>query len=164
MPQDHAQAAYWNYLAANQGDALAQYNLGVMFNEGKGVIQDDAEALRWQRMSAEQGYVNAQFNLGLMFSRGVGVIRDDTEAAHWFRLAAEQGHALAQRILGVMYYEGKGVPEKNIVQAYAWLTLAAAAQAEGGAVKFRDGISDVMTAAQIAEAEALALEYQEAYD
>ena len=55
---------------AEQGDAEAQNNLGVMYATGEGVPEDDAEAVRWYRLAAEQGYAVAQFNLGNMYEIG----------------------------------------------------------------------------------------------
>ena len=49
---------------AEQGDAEAQFNLGVMYANGRGVPQDDSEAVRWYRLAADQGHAGAQFNLG----------------------------------------------------------------------------------------------------
>ncbi len=46
---------------AEQGDAAAQNNLGVISANGRGVPQDDAEAAKWFRLAAEQGLVEAQF-------------------------------------------------------------------------------------------------------
>ncbi|MCP4384819.1 MAG: sel1 repeat family protein [Hyphomicrobiales bacterium] len=66
VPRDGAEAAKWYRLAANQGDAEAQFNLVVTYNFGRGVPQDDAEAVKWFRLAVEQGYANAQHNLGLM--------------------------------------------------------------------------------------------------
>ena len=54
---------------AEQGNATAQSNLGVMYYNGKGVIQDYAEAFKWYRLAAEQGYATAQSNLGVMYER-----------------------------------------------------------------------------------------------
>ena len=51
--------------AAEQGDAAAQHNLGVMYDSGQGVTQDYAEALKWYRKAADQGDADAQQNLGL---------------------------------------------------------------------------------------------------
>src|SRR5271165_2127439 len=76
---------------AEQGDAEAQYNLGVMYRDGDGVPQDDKEAVRWFRLAAEQGLANGQFNLGYMYGTGHGVPQDDKEAVRWCRLAAEAG-------------------------------------------------------------------------
>jgi len=47
-----------------QGDAVAQYNLGVMYAHGEGVSEDDAQAVHWYRKAAEQGVARAQVNLG----------------------------------------------------------------------------------------------------
>ena len=51
---------------AEQGDADAQNNLGVMYNEGQGVPQDNKEAVKWWRLSAGQRVEQAQYNLALM--------------------------------------------------------------------------------------------------
>ena len=59
--------------AADQGDAEAQYNLGVIYNNGEGVPKDDAEAVRWFQLAAEQGYAKAQFELGYKYRWGHGV-------------------------------------------------------------------------------------------
>ena len=67
----------WRPLA-EQGDAEAQFNLGVMYSKGQGVAQDDAQALAWYRKAAEQGYAKAQFNLGLMYDEGRGLDRENT--------------------------------------------------------------------------------------
>jgi len=63
-------------LLAEQGNALAQNYLGVMYALGQDVPQDYQEALRWFRKSAEHGEALAQFNLGLMYAKGQGVPKD----------------------------------------------------------------------------------------
>jgi len=94
---------------AEQGVAKAQYNLGVMYENGRGVRQDYAEALKWYRQAAAQGDAEAQYNLGAMYYSGQGVRQDYTEAFRWFRKAADQGYAEAQYNLGLMYANGHGV-------------------------------------------------------
>jgi TPR repeat protein len=142
----------WRSLA-EAGDASAQYNLGVIYDFGKGVPEDDAESAKWFRLAAEQGDAKAQFNLGLMYANGEGVPKDDAEAVKWYRLAAEQGDARAQVHLGLMYAQGKGVPE-DYVQTYAWWNLAAS-QGNKKASKNMDIVRKNMTPAQIAEAQNL---------
>ena len=75
-------------LHAEQGAAAAQFNLGLMYYEGRGAPQDYAEAVRWYRRAAEQGDADAQFNLGHMYTVGKGVSPDIAEAVRWFRHAA----------------------------------------------------------------------------
>ncbi len=98
-------------LAADQGDASAQSNLGTMYVNGQGVTQDYKEAVRLYRLAADQGDDGAQYNLGLMYFKGQGVAQDDKEAARFYRLAADQGNARAQYNLGVMYFKGQGVTQ-----------------------------------------------------
>ncbi len=73
---------------AEQGDAIAQYNLGVMYTKGEGVPQDDGEAVRWFRKAAQQGFSQAQYNLGVMYDDGRGVPQDYVAAHKWYNLAA----------------------------------------------------------------------------
>ena len=61
-------------MAAEQGHAGAQYNLGLRYATGRGVPEDDAEAVRWYRMAAEQGHAGAQYALGFMYATGRGVL------------------------------------------------------------------------------------------
>ncbi len=79
----------WRPLA-KQGNANAQYNLGVMSGEGLGVPQDDARAVHWWRKAAEQGQAEAQNNLGFMYNSGHGVPQDYAQAYMWFNLAASR--------------------------------------------------------------------------
>ena len=65
----------WGPLAA-QGDASAQFNIGNMFDFGKGVTEDNAQAVYWYSKSAEQGNANAQYALGWMYENGEGVVKD----------------------------------------------------------------------------------------
>ena len=88
----------WRPLA-EQGGAPAQYNLGLMYVEGRGVPQDNTEAVKWYRLAAEQGDAGAQYNLGVSYDIGEGVPQDYAEAAKWYRVAAEQEYAGAQNAL-----------------------------------------------------------------
>lgn len=71
MPQDAAEAVRWYRLAAEQGVVEAQYNLGLMYDNGTGVPQDSAEAARFYRLAAEQGDSNAQNNLGIIYGKSM---------------------------------------------------------------------------------------------
>jgi len=82
---------------AEQGDALAQFLLGRMYDLAQGVPQDYQEAGRWFRLAAEQGHASAQFNLGYMHAEGQGVPQDDMVAHMWFSLAAAQGDFHAEQ-------------------------------------------------------------------
>ena len=83
--------------AAEQGDAVAQYNLGVMYDNGIGVPENDAEAVKWYRKAADQGHAKAQFNLGVMYYNGDGVPENHVRAYVWLSMAKTQGHEKAKK-------------------------------------------------------------------
>ena len=141
---------------AEQGDAHAQYNLGIMYDNGHGVIQDYKTAVKWYRLSADQGHVRAQFNLGMKYYKGDGVTRDYKTAVKWFRLSAEQGNDSAHYNLGLMYGKGQGVIQDNIY-AHMWFNISASNGAKD-AVKNRDIIAKRMTPTDISTAQKLARE------
>ena len=87
---------------AEQGDAISQYNLGLMYDRGVGVPEDDVEAVRWHRLAAEQGYASAQYQLGYMYALGEGVPEDDVLAYMWVNLAAAEGNENAQEIKDIL--------------------------------------------------------------
>ena len=109
---------------AEQGDAVAQYNLGFSYAYGTGVPQDDARALAWYRLAAEQGLDAAQHHLGVMYANGEGTTQDFDEAVRWLRMAAAQDYSTARYHLGVMYANGDGVPDDE-AEALAWFRESA---------------------------------------
>jgi TPR repeat protein len=141
---------------AEQGNAGAQYVLGVMYDLGQGVPEDDQTAVKWWTLAAEQGQADAQYALGDMYRNGDGVPQDDQAAVKWWTLAAEQGKAVAQFFLGLMYFLGDGVPEDN-VYAHMWANIAAANGNEDGG-RLRDDVAKIMTPADITAAQTLARE------
>lgn len=106
---------------AEKDDATAQYNLGILYTNGKGVPESDAKAMKWFRLAAEQGHVEAQYNLGILYAFGEGVTNSYAKAMKWFRLAADKGHADAQYNLGILYAKGK----EHDTDAVKWFRLAA---------------------------------------
>jgi uncharacterized protein len=123
---------------AEQGNAVAQARLGLLYEEGRHAGRDP----RLQVGDQDQG-----------------VPQDDTEAVKWYRRSADQGNASAQVILGLKYEYGRnGVPE-DLVLAYMWLNLAAA-QGTKDAAELRDMFALGMTPDQIAEAQRLAREWK----
>jgi TPR repeat protein len=75
---------------AEEGVAVAQNNLGLMYYNGQGVPQDYGEAAKWYRLAAEQGNATAQSNLGSMYYSGEGVPQDYIQAYMWVTLAASR--------------------------------------------------------------------------
>jgi len=97
VPQDYAKALKWYRLAAGQGAAKAQFNLGFMYELGAGVPQDYGEAVKWYRRAAAQGLAVAQDELGVMYANGAGVPKDYVQAYMWYTLAASRATAERQK-------------------------------------------------------------------
>src|SRR5437763_295274 len=76
---------------ADQGDAMAQSVVGILYSKGEGVPQNDGEATRWYRKAAEQGNAMAQFELGELYQEGQGIPQDYAEAAKWYRKGLPSG-------------------------------------------------------------------------
>ena len=91
--------------AAVLGYLPAQYHLGFLYGEGRGVERNPQKALHWFRRAADKGDVKAQYAVGLALSRQA----DKREAAQWFRRAADQGMVDAQFQLALFYEKGDGV-------------------------------------------------------
>lgn len=147
----------WRPLA-EQGNAAAQFRLGDMYRQGRGVRRDAAEAVRWYRAAAEQGHAEAQFWLAKMYETGRGVERNGAAAVRWLTAAAARGKVDAMLSLGERYAAGEGV-DQDLVTAHKWLALAAS---RGGHVdgflaeaKLRE-VAAQMTREQIRKAEKLA--------
>jgi uncharacterized protein len=87
---DYATALRLLQPLASSGDDYAQFNIGVMYDTGKGVPQDFSEAVKWYRKAANQGNARAMDNLAFMYRGGQGVPQDYVEAHKWFNLAASR--------------------------------------------------------------------------
>ena len=121
-----SQTKYEKYIdAANQGDAEAQYQIGMCYREGTGVRKNMKMSAQWFTKSAEQGHAKAQFQIGWAYNFKVYVVKPDREQAlYWMTKSAEQGCVEAQEALGMNFYSDFGM-SPNPSKAFYWLTKAA---------------------------------------
>lgn len=124
-PKDQQKAIYWYKKAAENGNVIAQFNMGEIYDSGNGVKQDFAKAASWYLKAAKQGDALAQCAVGNCYFHNQGFALDYNQAAYWFRKSAMQGNAVGQRCLGICYDEGKGV-SKDVKIAIEWYEKAAA--------------------------------------
>lgn len=138
---------------ARQGAADAQYEVGAMYEKGRGVAADRTQATEWYRKAAAQGHnraasalarmegneqrlakaqaqaesgdAEAQYNLGNMLLTGTGTAVDLRQAEIWLQRAASQGLDKAQFKLGHLHYVTLGESSDNTV-AFDWFSKAAA--------------------------------------
>ncbi|MGN1045301.1 MAG: TIR domain-containing protein [Candidatus Methanomethylophilaceae archaeon] len=109
---------------AEEGNPIAQCDVGWMYQYGKGCRQSYKDALEWYRKSANQGYARAQNILGVMYRDGIGTDRSYKDAFDMFKSAANQNYARAQYHLALMYHYGQGV-EASDTTAVEYLLAAA---------------------------------------
>lgn len=137
---------------AAAGNSHAQYDVGTMYQNGRGVAADRDKAIEWYRRAAAQdnpqavsrlkliqaneqrfrnalvlageGDAESRYTLGKMYMEGIGVQADPAQAASWYAKAAEQGHEKAAFRLGLLHYEGTGV-KADLATAFGLFTQAA---------------------------------------
>ena len=96
---------------ATQGDVVAQFIVGMMYNEGEGLAQDYSEAARWYSLAAAKGYAPAQNNLGSLYRDGHGMPQNYSEAGAWLYRSAADSYGVAGYNLADMYLKGQGVAQ-----------------------------------------------------
>jgi TPR repeat protein len=113
----------WQALA-EQGDAEAQYRLGLLYDLGLGVEQNSKTALHWFEKAGDAGFAAASFAAANIYAGGRGVAADAYVAFEWYLVAAEQGHPRAQYQVATILLLGE-LAEKDEVGAAFWFGMAA---------------------------------------
>ena len=88
--EDKKKAFEWYKKSAEQGYAVAQYNLGLCYEKGECCEKNEKKAFEWYMKSAEQGFSLGQNNLGVCYGDGKGCKKDKYKAFEWYKKAAEQ--------------------------------------------------------------------------
>ncbi|WP_306604579.1 ankyrin repeat domain-containing protein [Azonexus sp.] len=96
---------------AQNGDPIAQAELGRIYTVGINVPQDHKAAFEWTQKAADHGLPRALYNLGLNYQMGNGVEKNLIKAEEYYRLSADKGFARAQLTLGLMYRNGNPVAQ-----------------------------------------------------
>jgi TPR repeat protein len=124
VAQDYAKAREWYEKAADNDDASAMANLGVLYANGQGVAQDYAKAREWYEKAADNDDASAMANLGVLYANGQGVAQDYAKARDWYEKAAAKDDSTAMLNLGVLYANGQGVAQ-DYAKAREWYEKAA---------------------------------------
>ncbi len=135
---DYLTAAQLCREAADRGDAEAEYLMGVLCLEGRGVEPDATDAVRWFERAAKQGFVGAFERLGALYAEGRGVAQDYAAAAHWFGRAAAEGDREAVMHFGTLQIHGLGVQQDPLAGLAAY---QAAAEQGSSAAALQMGIA-----------------------
>lgn len=117
-----SRAIHWLEQSANQGNSIAQYQLGCLYQTGKGVKSDILMAKSWFEKASNNP--DALNDLGCIYSNGLAGEINHKKARELFEKSANQGHALGQKNLGGLYLNGMGV-EQDYDKAKEWLEKSA---------------------------------------
>ena len=117
--QNYNLAVYWFSKSAEQGYAVAQFELAQCYHSGYGVSQNYKEAFKWYLKAAKQGLMEAECAVGWCYGNGIGVSKEERKAFEWYLKSAEQGYAEAQYVVGWCYANGVGV-SKDEHKAFEW--------------------------------------------
>ena len=110
---------------AENGNALAMYDVAKMYKQGIHVEPDETAAAEWYQKSfqafcyAERNAVKPnhhaylEYRIGKMHQYGLGTEEDFGKAAEWFQRASDKNHKYAQYSLAMLYRQGKGVPQDD---------------------------------------------------
>ncbi len=125
------EADYWNLTVDDlevlgyDGDALAQYVLGVTYDYGlNDTVQNFNQAYDWYEMAAQRNYGDAWCALGYMYLNGCGVNQSDEDAIDCFYQAVNNGCAKANAGIGKMYLSGYGEDSNRTQLALDYITRA----------------------------------------
>ncbi|KAK3817144.1 MAG: hypothetical protein JOS17DRAFT_758409, partial [Linnemannia elongata] len=125
VQQDYHKAMNWYLKAAEQGHCRAQFNIGLLYEEGHyGVPQNRTKAFEWFLKVAVEGFLDAQVKVLQAYTDGSGVSRDNIKAMEWSIKAAENGHAERQYYMGAAYEKGHGVPQSDS-RSFEWYLKSA---------------------------------------
>ena len=78
--------------AAKNGNAKAQFDLAIMYANGRGTQKNEKLAFNWFHKSARNNYAPAKHYMGISFLQGRGVRKQKELARYWFKLAIKQGY------------------------------------------------------------------------
>ena len=109
--------------SAELGLPEAQFNVGVMFEEGIGTKQSFRDSIFWYKKATQSGDKYALNNLGDMFFNGRGVPEDKYKAEYLFRIASNQGSSLADFNLSIIYSQCEN-SEVSIHHSLTYLFMA----------------------------------------
>jgi hypothetical protein len=130
LASDTQQSFWETYTEALRGDKMAQFQVGVIYEQGIGVEQNQSIAAHWFEESARQGFVDAQYNIAIMYAAGRGVAADEGLAMMWLSRAAKQKDRESRKLLlkiidGELDSEKKGDDkEKSVPTSEEIVTIA----------------------------------------
>ncbi|MDI9347920.1 MAG: tetratricopeptide repeat protein [Methylacidiphilales bacterium] len=123
VPKDYERAKEWLERASTLGSAIAEYNLGVLYQNGQSNVLGKSEydqAFKWYKKSSDKSFVLAYVALAKCYYFGFGVAKDIHQAFNWFLKAAENGDEESMPIVAYLYSRNYS---SKLPRPLAWLLL-----------------------------------------
>ncbi len=120
--RNYSKAVSLFHMLAINGDADAEYQLGVLFQLGRGVPKDHTRAIEWYKKAVKQSHVRAQYNLGIMYENGWGTLPDYQKAYDCYQKASAQGHGKAKAKCmklsegGLLMFSNTNLPKEELLE------------------------------------------------
>ena len=123
---NYVQALNTFYALAKEGDSQAQFNVALIYANGKGVAKDHYQAMVWYEKAAQQRNCDAQYNLAKLIVQKAekGDTHAQERAKEWYEKAAKAGQKEAMNELALFYVKGRGV-KRDERKAFALFKQAA---------------------------------------
>jgi hypothetical protein len=123
---------------ALDGKVQAMYDLGRMYERGRGTAVNFSQAAKWYQKASTAGSVAAKAQLGILYFEGRGVPQNHKQAYRLLNKAAKANIPAAQYQLGLMYEWGTVVPQDKR-QAMKWYEKAM----QGGNYRAKDKLAQL---------------------
>jgi TPR repeat protein len=107
MNINEREAVSWYRKSAEQNFSDAEYNLGAMYEDGKGVTVDLEEAFRWYRRGAEDGSTGSMAAYARFLLNGVAGEPNESDGIKWLMRGADKEHPLSMYRLAKMIEENR---------------------------------------------------------
>lgn len=137
MGQKDYQQAYAGFLRHAKSNPFAQFNLGLMEQNGWGRPENEKKACQWFEKAARGNIPTAQHLYAICLVKGTGYTVDIPTAITWFKQAADRGHLISWCSAGELYIQGRGVT-KDVEQGLALCAQAAQREVPLAMLKLAD--------------------------
>jgi len=127
---DYEKAAYFLSFYASNGDAIAQYNMGLLYRDGLGVEKNQKMSLSWLILAAQQDHMLANYAVAKIIHKGSTNNVSLDQALEFYKQAAFLGHAVSPIDIGQIYFVRNESP-RDLIRAFVWWSLAAERNAPG---------------------------------
>ena len=144
---DFETATFYLSFFVNNGDSVAQYNMGLLYRDGLGVEKNPKVALTWFYLAAQQRHMLSNFAIAKLIETHPHLADRQKGRLYFLKEAAFLGHAIAPLEIGNFYYLRQET-DFDLVRAMVWWILGSDRNAPG-AVEMISSVSPLLDHSQM---------------